>query len=1038
MDKADDVQLIHRVLSGDDAAFNTLIEKHKKSVHALVWRKVGDFHYAEEITQDTFLRAYKKLSTLKNPHQFAGWLYVIANRLCLNWIRKQKPAMQSLDAMSVKEIEKLSYEKYISEQRETQAHERQYDIVKKLLAQLPESERTVVTLYYLAEMTTTEISKFLGVSINTITSRLQRGRRRLQELQEETWIQEVLGGVQIPANLAQNIMQQIADIKPTLPSTVKPLLPWKAFGAAAVLIVLLLSGSAQYLDRFQKPYSFEAESEPTIEIIDALITLDVVVKPTVQNRVGRATTPGKSIGNSAQISDEVSASVTSENHAKFSTALWTQGDTPPGGQVHNIFAGPEGTLYAISPTGMYRLPMDATTWTRINTNIPIGKPRMPMAVHEGMLYIVSADEIFTSNDSGETWNSIGTRPTGYVIGFIIMGTAQAHLSQRSITMYLALQDKGIYRSTDGGVQWNPLNDGLRNKRVTATTAVGKIVHALQDKGVYRTTDGGTQWNLLDDELRNERITAIAAVGEIVFVGTNSGLYRLDSGIWKKLQIGASQTVHSLAVFDNNLYVATGPGLHSLDSDIRKKLPVGASQTVHSLAAFNNNLYVETGPDLLGFTSIEAAQRVPKSEKNAIAIFHSSDLGASWTEIMHIDKPDVEAIPLNITVIATDETILTLGAAQSRSTDGGQTWTDLELDTDRHMIGNVPAVAVNERTFYKADAFGVHRTTDSGESWHLFMDGIVGTQVNDLVVFNNRLYAHTGYEVYQSTDEGVSWKKLSISGDFAVEQPAREPLKQDRLRVHAPLNSKLMVDGSSLYFLSPEKHILRIYRLSADGDTLIPVQEISTFDHESLPPAPEKEAKVKAILVSNNVFYAEYKRRLFKCKLGDPKWMDTGLVDTSKQTNTDLKDSFKLAVSAETLYVGTWNGKLFQSLDEGDTWRDVTSSLPLHFTYFNEIIFIGASLYVATDGGVLVSHTGEHWRVLTDSVGERPIINKFAIDGNKIYGMGDAGVYRLKTPRRWKQISSEVLNEVTSLAVINNRLYSAVNEQGIFHISLEEK
>ena len=185
MDKADDVQLIHRVLSGDDAAFNTLIEKHKKSVHALVWRKVGDFHYAEEITQDTFLRAYKKLSTLKNPHQFAGWLYVIANRLCLNWIRKQKPAMQSLDAMSVKEIEKLSYEKYISEQRETQVHERQYDIVKKLLAQLPESERTVVTLYYLAEMTTTEISKFLGVSINTITSRLQRGRRRLQELQEE-------------------------------------------------------------------------------------------------------------------------------------------------------------------------------------------------------------------------------------------------------------------------------------------------------------------------------------------------------------------------------------------------------------------------------------------------------------------------------------------------------------------------------------------------------------------------------------------------------------------------------------------------------------------------------------------------------------------------------------------------------------------------------------------------------------------------------------------------------------------------------------
>ena len=67
-----DVQLIRRILSDDDEAFSILVQKYQKSVHALVWRKVNDFHYAEEITQDTFLQAYKKLSTLKNPNQFAG------------------------------------------------------------------------------------------------------------------------------------------------------------------------------------------------------------------------------------------------------------------------------------------------------------------------------------------------------------------------------------------------------------------------------------------------------------------------------------------------------------------------------------------------------------------------------------------------------------------------------------------------------------------------------------------------------------------------------------------------------------------------------------------------------------------------------------------------------------------------------------------------------------------------------------------------------------------------------------------------------
>ena len=84
---ADDVQLIQKVLSGDDEAFTALVRKHQKSVHALAWRKVGDFHFAEEITQDAFLRAYKHLSTLKDPTQFSGWLYVITDRLCKNWLK---------------------------------------------------------------------------------------------------------------------------------------------------------------------------------------------------------------------------------------------------------------------------------------------------------------------------------------------------------------------------------------------------------------------------------------------------------------------------------------------------------------------------------------------------------------------------------------------------------------------------------------------------------------------------------------------------------------------------------------------------------------------------------------------------------------------------------------------------------------------------------------------------------------------------------------------------------------------------------------
>ena len=196
MERDDDAQLIQNTLAGDDAAFNTLVEKYQKGVHVLAWRKIGDFHYAEDITQDTFLRAYEKLSTLRNPNQFAGWLYVIANRLCISWLQRRKPAMQSLETLSVKEIDKLMYERYLSEQRESQATERRYEIVEKILETLPDSERTVMTLYYLGEMTIKEISNFLGISANTIGSRLRRAKKRLQA-DKEGLIQQTFRGLQL-------------------------------------------------------------------------------------------------------------------------------------------------------------------------------------------------------------------------------------------------------------------------------------------------------------------------------------------------------------------------------------------------------------------------------------------------------------------------------------------------------------------------------------------------------------------------------------------------------------------------------------------------------------------------------------------------------------------------------------------------------------------------------------------------------------------------------------------------------------------------
>ena len=322
MERINDVRLIQDTLSGDDAAFNTLVQKYQKSVHALVWRKIGDFHHAEEVTQDTFLQAYKKLSTLKNPNQFAGWLYVIASRLCLNWGRKKKLTVQSLEGLPVDEIERSSYKHYMLEQQQKENAERHHEIVKKLLSKLPESERTVVTLYYLGEMTTKEIGKFLGVSVNTIASRLRRGRKRLQEQQVETLVQEILGAVPVPASLTQNIMRQVADMKTTPHPIPKPVTPWLAFGTAVLLITLLFGTSNRYLAHFQKPYSFQAKSEPTIEIIEASVVLKTNAKRALRNQVGRADASSKSTGTSLRMDERASTASAQENSRNLSETQW--------------------------------------------------------------------------------------------------------------------------------------------------------------------------------------------------------------------------------------------------------------------------------------------------------------------------------------------------------------------------------------------------------------------------------------------------------------------------------------------------------------------------------------------------------------------------------------------------------------------------------------------------------------------------------------------------------------------------------------------
>ena len=188
--RSDDVVLIQRILAGDENAFATLIEKYQQQVHAHALRKVGDFQTAEDITQETFLQVHQKLATLNDPVKFSGWLYAIVNHLCIAWYRKNRLETESLQEIYISEVETEAYSRYVATEHAKTTAAAQRDLVKRLLTKLKEGDREVITLHYFEEMTSSEIGKHLGVSENTIKSRLHRARQRLKKY--DFMIQEVL------------------------------------------------------------------------------------------------------------------------------------------------------------------------------------------------------------------------------------------------------------------------------------------------------------------------------------------------------------------------------------------------------------------------------------------------------------------------------------------------------------------------------------------------------------------------------------------------------------------------------------------------------------------------------------------------------------------------------------------------------------------------------------------------------------------------------------------------------------------------------
>ena len=1035
--KNDDAQLIQRVLDGDDTAFSALVSKYQRSVHALAWRKIGDFHIAEDITQEAFLKAYQRLSTLKEPQSFASWLYVITANQCKAWLRKKRTWMQSLEDTSSAELEKTTYSGHIIAENEQMTEETQREVVKELLAKLQESDRTVITLYYLAGMTYEEISNFLGVSVGAIKSRLHRARQRLKK--EEPMIREALGNFQITPNLTENIMQEISRLKPIAPSGGKPIVPW-AIGVSTIAVLFLMLGvGTEYLSRFQKPYSFDATSEMTIDIIEAPIVLDIESKPDVRTQLGNAAAPSQNDGAGQQPDEVLFAAAQAEGEElSVPKQQWVQGNAPSGPSLRTLFRTSKGEIYIVDGGRIYRSSTNATGWRYVNALSSLTDSwddRVLMADWNDTLYMVVSNALFASTDGGETWFSVGPCPENDPGRLVILDGV----------FYLGFL-AAVYRSTDAGETWGAVNDGLTGE-IRTLYATQNTLFAETSDGVHR-LDAQKRWVVVNDGLMVEmdEIDTLYALQGTLFATTTTHprLYRLDADSWQLL-----------------------------------RFPVPEAERVGAFAGTENTLYAKAALD---WDKVDgpALRQMSRGQKRSWWLFRSTDKGESWTDITPTNAWPIMGHAPNVVLAAVGQTILVIGSndgAVVRSVDKGDTWAR-EENTGISITGyTVTGIeALNEHTFYTRGNSGIHRSIDGGKSWERFNPG-TGSYVPNLIAFranngqNTRttLYAATGREVVKSIDNGKTWRAVNPQTQIT-----------EFYRERPPQIFEILVSDGVLYAKGTMHDEARLYRVSEDGNALMQIQEIPILHsrtlwnqlsqgrrlsldlqdksfleqlQESSSGAPQFFKQLAegdprrsdelirgglrgAFAVSGDTFYMEYNYKLFRWEPSETKWYDTEMEETAELFGYRIMEGFKLAVSGNTVYIGKWDGHLVASFDKGTNWIDFTPSLPFSVKIFHDIVFVGSTVYVATDAGVAASKDGKQWDAITDAAGTTLIIRRLAVDGTKVYGVSKSGVYRLENST-WKEVVSEIPNRVTSFVVDGNVLYVGTQDSGMLHFNLDE-
>lgn len=176
-----DEHIVMAYLSGDQEAFSFLVDRYMKHLYNFVFQLVGDRNAAEDIVQETFVKAWRHLSRFDQNKSFKTWIFAIAKNTAYDHLKKKKTLPFSLfeneegeNALENTPVENDHPEDILDREATKE------DLEAKL-ATLAPLYRTILTLHYQEDLSLHEISEILGEPYNTVKSRHQRALKSLRK-----------------------------------------------------------------------------------------------------------------------------------------------------------------------------------------------------------------------------------------------------------------------------------------------------------------------------------------------------------------------------------------------------------------------------------------------------------------------------------------------------------------------------------------------------------------------------------------------------------------------------------------------------------------------------------------------------------------------------------------------------------------------------------------------------------------------------------------------------------------------------------------